>query len=105
MIELKHFISQTLIEIVEGVVEAQTAVDKHGAKVSPLQAKIHGYEPRAESVAFDIEVTTADSTTSKKGMGVFVAPIAVGTQGVTDAQRTSVGRIQFHVWVQLPAPG
>ena len=73
MIELKHFISQTLTEIVEGVVEAQSTVEKHGARASPSMLTIHGDTPRTESEAFDVDVTTADSTTSKKRMGVFVA--------------------------------
>ena len=102
MIELKHFIAQTLTEIVEGVVEAQAKVETYGAEVSPKDPR--NYEPREESVQFDIEVTTADSSSTKKGLGVFVAPIAAGTQGVEDARRSSVGRIKFHVWVQLPLP-
>src|SRR4051812_2244330 len=101
VIELKHFIAQTLTEIVEGVVEAQAAVEKHGAQVSPAAQRVSNrpYEARTESVEFDVEVTTEDSSSTKKGLGVFVAPIAAGTQGLAGSQRTSVGRIKFHVWV------
>jgi hypothetical protein len=89
MIELKHFIAQTLTEIVEGVVEAQASVTKHGAAVSPVDGNSRA---RVESVDFDVEVTTEDSSSTKKSLGVFVAPIAAGTQGLAESQHTSVGR-------------
>jgi hypothetical protein len=82
MIELKHFIAQTLTEIVEGVIEAQDRVSEHGASVSPKisesgvgqQLKV----ARTQAIEFDVEVTTADSSSSKKGLNVFVAPLAAG---------------------------
>jgi hypothetical protein len=49
-----------------------------------------------------VEVTTADTAAEKKGVGVFVAPITVGSQAQSDTRRTSVGRIQFSVAVALP---
>ena len=109
MIELKHFIAQTLTEIVEGVVEAQDRVSGLGASVSPRvsesgvgqQLKV----ARAQVIEFDVEVTTADSSSSKKGLGVFVAPLAAGTQGLAESKSTSVGRIKFAVVLQLPVPG
>jgi hypothetical protein len=109
MIELKHFIAQTLTEIIEGVVEAQGRVDEYGAKVSPhvRQTGYEGgyrYEARSQAVEFDVEVTTADSSSSKKGLGVFVAPIAAGTQGLAESRSTSVGRIKFQIVLQLPLP-
>jgi hypothetical protein len=92
--------------LVEGVVEAQKAVKPYGAMVNPRQERLragrHTVKPRSESVNFVIEVATADSSSNKQGIGVFVAPIGVDKQGISDTKQTSVGRIQFHVWVEPP---
>jgi len=105
MIKLKDFISETLSEIVEGVVEAQGRVHQHGAKVSPLEQTGYGSAtPRTESVEFDIQVATSDASKTKQGIGVFVVSLGAGVQGQTDMTQSSAGRIRFHVWVELPAP-
>lgn len=103
MIKLKDFISETLSEIVEGVVEAQGRVLRFGAQVSPVH-RGHPHGPRVESVEFDIQVATSDASKTKQGVGVFVVSLGAGIQGQTDATQSSAGRIRFHVWLELPDP-
>lgn len=80
--ELKEFITKTLIEIKEGIIEA----DKKGVKVSNTTAK---------EVEFDISVTTNSSDESKLGGGIFVGGIGLGANSKEISNNSAMSRIKF----------
>lgn len=106
--ELKDFIAGTLVQIVEGVHDAQKQVVELGGNVNPYYRKeIQGFGTnytRAEiqSVAFDVAITAQENSASKEGIGVVVAAIALGKRNETSDSSTSVSRVAFTVPLALP---
>ena len=111
--ELHEFVRETLAQIVRGVSDAQAATSKYGAEIAPPKSRMYGNtrevlytdEGVIEAVAFDVAVTVATGTASKGGVGVFVAPIALGARGESNEQDMTVSRIRFSVPLTLPTRG
>ena len=59
-VDLKEFVTQTILEILEGVHEAQKEIDSH-------------------RVEFDVAVTASRGSEAKAGAGVVVAVLGFGT--------------------------
>jgi len=93
--ELSEFVSQTLIQITQGVVNAQTALSPLGARVNPKLAnllpkgeKSYGAFAWADGeganpvllVKFDVAVTTTEETKTKGGIGVVAGIVSLGTE-------------------------
>ncbi len=89
--ELKDFIKETLVEIIEGVKDAQGAIDS-GSVVGRRQES-------AQTVDFDVAVTTSSAT--EGGGKVSVMGIgSAGLEGSTSSE--AVTRIKFAVPIDLP---
>lgn len=107
--DLKEFVSQTLIQICEGVTTAKDAVQEAGGVINPSLATIPketlhvGSGIIAEVVEFDVAVTVSKGTGTKGGIGIFVAPLALGSQGESKAATESISRIKFKVSIVLPS--
>jgi hypothetical protein len=113
--ELKEFIAQTLIQIIQGVHTAQSQVPEYGGKVNPYFWSLHkeadfigmtgesgGREQPVTSVNFDVAIMTGDSSESKGGLGIFVGGFGVGAQNQTTESNAQQNRIRFSVPVLLP---
>lgn len=114
MIQLEDFVSETLKQIVNGVKAAQACSGKNGASINPStldfrtdQGEVRLYDRTsgriAQEIDFDIAVTTTEGTKTKGGIGIFVGPVGVGSQGQSDAMNSSMSRIKFKVPLLLPA--
>ena len=99
---LDDFVKQTLTSIVQGVQGAQEGVSALGGRVNPYRA---GSTGAVQVVEFDVEVSTGEATATKGGIGIFVGAIAVGSQGQSHENQSSVGRVRFKVPVELPVTG
>jgi hypothetical protein len=108
MMKLDEFITETIISIVKGVNDSKDRAKEMGAIVNPrilggFFGKKHvdsnGYV--IETVEFDIALTTNEGTQTKGGIGVFVGPVGVGSQGASNNQNTTVNRIQFSTQVMF----
>jgi hypothetical protein len=97
--ELKDFLSRALVELVQGIREAQEKVVEYGGLVSPEMMPGSG---GPQIVEFDLEVTTSEGEASKGGLGIFVGPFAAGAQGKNESHSGSVGRMRFKVPVEYP---
>lgn len=113
--ELQEFVSETLVQIIKGVADAQRKAEKLGAHVNPIGLQSPGKAPVGqrydsttwavtENVEFDVAVSAADNTETKGGIGVFVGPLTLGSQGETGSKYSTVSRIKFSVPIMLP-PG
>ncbi len=111
--ELKDFVAETIRQVIDGVREAQehastvgASVNSAGLRVNQNHAGLRYVDGRTaqpvEDLEFDVAVTAAEGTATKGGIGVFVGPIALGSQGRSDAASSSVSRIRFTVPVSLP---
>ena len=114
--ELKDFIREALSQIVQGVKEAQDAATTTGGEVSPRfsnrqqstqqELKLLKSEKGGiiQNVEFDVAVTASEGTGTRGGIGVFVGAFALGSQGQSQSQNSSLSRIKFIVPVTLPTP-
>lgn len=113
--DLKSFVAQTLIQIVEGVKEAGSAVEAAGATVNP---PVYGERPKnnntyvtgtgsgrlAQCVEFDVALNVTEGTGTKGGIGVVSGVLNLGSSGQSHNENVSVSRVKFVVPVELPAP-
>jgi hypothetical protein len=116
---LEDFVSETLSQIVKGVVAAQAAVRDSGAQVAPFMSENRGSTTvakpdtgmgRAEGtmsmpvrpVEFDVALTTVAGTETKGGIAVFSGIISAGSAGKSEQSTQAVSRVKFVVPLLLP---
>ena len=109
--ELKDFISETLSQLVEGVIDAQSKLKDTGGSVCPpvqtpaKSESLYGHAPKKEPVFlvnFDIGIEASDSTQTKGGIGVAAGLFALGSQGQSNKNNQSFNKIQFSIPVAFP---
>jgi len=112
-VDLRSFVSETLKEIIDGVVEVQKYAVGVGASVNPstLHKSDHGLVESlmptgvgfpVQVVAFDVALTTSEEDKAKGGIGVFVGPVGIGVQGQEGSISSSLSRVQFSIPVRFP---
>ena len=105
--ELKEFISETLIQIIEGVTDAQKKTEKSGAIINPAytknqEQKITSHYPYIGLVDFEVALTNTDEKGGKVGIGVWFANVGAGAQHKTDVKSLAVNNVKFSVPLILP---
>jgi len=111
--DLQNFIKETLVQIVDGIADAQNSVEKTGAIISPKVSENFAHKglsgmlpvagkPPATVVAFDVALTATEGTDTKGGIGVVAGIVNLGTTGQSSNENTSFSRVQFNVPVILP---
>lgn len=78
--ELKDFISNTLKDIVEGVVAAQAHVGTRRASVNSSDYANRDHARLAQEILFDVAVTTTETSHENVKAGIFVAPLGLGVK-------------------------
>ena len=103
--ELKDFITATLIEIQSGV---QAAIDhavknKIGGAINPSWGGTKAINGSLiEKVQFDIAVTVSDKTAGSAEGGIKVVGLKIGGSGSGSIETSNVSRIQFSIPVVPP---
>ncbi len=112
---LKEFVRDTIIQIVDGVREAQVLAERAGAQVIPHLGQL--YPPKAAEERFivvrnsggllaDLEFDIALTVNEEKGTGVAaggtVAIFGGGLKSGSSSGSESVSRIKFHIPIVLP---
>lgn len=111
--ELAEFVSQTIKEIIMGVKNAQADPELKEAEINPMfrgglsDFSVHGVamgtnRKATQFVEFDVALTVLEGTGTKGGIGVFMGPLGLGSQGQSSSENTSVSRIKFKVPITLP---
>ncbi len=114
MIELREFVKESICQIIQGVADAQVACSKAQARINPpglnyskSKSDTLFWDPKsglvAERVEFDVAVTATDEKGTKGGIGIFVGPVSLGSQGQSGKETSSSSRIKFGTFVVLPA--
>jgi hypothetical protein len=113
--DLKEFVSETLISIISGVADAQEKAKEHGAYVNPggLMRTIKNISDNAiwdnttnnyaQQVSFDVAVTAEDSATGGAKVKVLSGILGGDIGGEKANKNVIVSRVQFIVPVLLPA--
>ncbi len=102
--ELKRFISTSLLQIIEGVKEAQSKAEELGAKVNPTNLALSetgiSYNPDdinvSRLVEFDVAVTTIEETTTNNSIGVITG---VGSARQSEAP---INKLKFAIPILYP---
>ena len=98
---LKDFVSTTLIEICEGIQDAQTKLAGSQATINPANYSGAGND---EAVQFDVAVVANEGTQTSAKAGIAVVPfIQLGAAGASSQSTASTSRIQFKVGVRYPS--
>lgn len=109
--ELKDFIKETLVEIINGVKEAQKDIESTGAYINPMVSKstdkisvahYSGHTYTIYDVDFDIAVTASDSSGKKGGIGVFLGSVGAGTKAESNESNVFQNKIKFQVPISYP---
>ena len=113
--ELKEFLSETLLSIIAGVTDAQKKAAEHGALVNPtgLMRNTSNVADNAiwdnrnnnyaQSITFDVAITAEDTASGGAKVKVL-SGILGGDIGAEKGSKNSVAsRIQFVVPVLLPS--
>lgn len=110
--ELKDFVKNTLVQIVDGVIEAEKELEAKGASVNPIggnfdQKQVGGRawsfkDGVSEVVDFDVALTNSEKEGTSAGIGVLLGSISLGAKGASEEVITSVTRIKFSVPILLP---
>lgn len=109
--DLKDFVSQTLVQIVEGVVEASTRVAELGGAVSPsynanptnaIGRSRDGQSLPVHAVDFDVAVVAGSESSMEAGGGMKISVFSASAKGSEKDREQTTSRIQFVVPLQLP---
>jgi hypothetical protein len=114
--ELQAFVTESLSQILNGVNEAMKKNSHDRIQINPrltfessLARGARSHPPLPDEVIlstdgfavvmvnFDISVTASEGTGTKGGIGVFVGAVGLGSQGQSDASKSSATKIQFKV--------
>lgn len=105
--ELKEFIKETLVQIVEGVQEAQECLKGSDCVINPINKKenkpvVSGVIkkntlPSDTEVHFEVVLSQGEQVGVKAGIGVMFANAGIGGQRKTDESNSSVTSIKFSV--------
>ena len=103
--ELHEFVKETLVQIVSGVVEAQQSevVSNSSGAIAPSGHEVSDKDLLTQEVRFDVGVTVDSGTATKGGVGVFVGPVGLGSQGSSKDTNASTHRVQFSIPIYLPS--
>lgn len=113
--ELKDFVTNTLVQIAEGVRNASEAYTRAGGDVMPsgfLQVEggipygkttpIDGEASLLCNVAFDVTLTSENTTNNSGGIGVLFGAVSIGGKSGGEEREVSLTRVKFNVPVVLP---
>ncbi len=98
--ELKDFVRDTLVQIVDGVVEARQNLIQKNADVNPVGGNFDPHSLNGkqwsrekgvtELVHFGVALTQEDAKGTKGGIGVFLGGHGLGSQGQSEASSSSL---------------
>lgn len=113
--DLKDFVSETLLSIVTGVTEAQAKAQELGAHVNPSgltrnAAKVadnavwdNSNNNYAQLVTFDVAVTAEDTAKAGAKVKVIAGIFGAGADAETATKSSLASRVQFSIPILLPA--
>jgi len=113
--DLKEFVSETLISIVSGVADAQMKVEELGAKVNPAGLRKNHNKSTDNAVwddsnnnyaqqiiTFDVAVTAEDNAKAGAKVKVIAGLFGADANAETGNKNSLVTRVKFSVPILLP---
>lgn len=109
--DLKEFVKETLVQITQGVKEAQVECKEIGGLVNPMLSvktcndevyKHDGKDYPATKVSFNVALTEANNKGDKTGIGVFLGKVSLGKEANKESEKQTVTSVEFSVTVVFP---
>ncbi len=111
--DLQNFVASTLVQIVQGMKEAQRQLADTGACVNPGHGQAPGQSGRSavrdqrtwnetQDIAFDIAVTAAEGSETGGTLGIRVLAAQIGGGRGTTQESGGVSRVKFVVPLSMP---
>ena len=97
MISLKEFIHRTLVDVAQGVIDANKEMPPEIGPTFSLEVSMGGHVKYHRGIEFDISVTASEGSTEKAGFMVALAPIGGGARAEQAKQGETAHRIKFEV--------
>ena len=109
--ELKDFIRETLVQITNGVIEAQTIIKDTGCYINPegfhrgeqLMPEFSKESYRhIQKVKMSIAINVIENNEKKAGLGVVSAILSAGISSKNNDTNSLTNRIEFEIPISLP---
>ena len=103
---LDEFISESLMQILQGIRTAQQNTNEMGPGIGIINPKWGTAPDHAtyiSEVGFDIAISAVDQQTGGGKAGLKVLSVEVGGARETSTERSSVSRVSFRLPVSFPA--
>lgn len=109
--ELKDFIKETLIQITQGISEAQTELEESNCVINPRDIKEDGFanvmiknkRHTVQCIDFKIALTSTTESADKAGIGVMLGSFGIGGNKTSSDGNTSNTNISFSIPVVFPS--
>lgn len=109
--ELREFISETLIQITQGIEDAQEALKGSDCAINPRDIKSDDYASAmlknkrhvVQDVAFNIALTNTSNSEDKAGIGVMLGALGIGGNKTATDSNASSTNISFTIPVAFPS--
>lgn len=108
--ELKDFIRETLVQITNGVIEAQEIIKETGCYINPKgfhtgEQVRSGYDKEyrhVQKVKMSIAISVIENNEKKAGLGVVSAILTAGASTKNNDTNSVTNRIEFDIPLSLP---
>lgn len=109
--ELNEFIKNVIVNIYNGISEAQQSTNKQvlpkGGVISEgIPYVKSGLGPTASAtmisnIEFEVSLTDGSKDGVSGGIGVMLGSLGIGTKGSSETQQTSLSKIRFNIPIEL----
>jgi len=113
--ELKKFVSESLVNLVKGIEDAHEKLEKSNAEINPQLLGSFDSKPTTNvvgmttrnslpvtMVSFDLAVTVSDGKQTEGGIAIFTGAFGLGSKGKSDQSHENISRIKFNIPVAFP---
>lgn len=108
--ELKEFIKETLVQITNGVIEAQDIIKDTGCYINPEgfhsgEQVRTGYNKEyrhVQKVKLSIAISVIENNEKKAGLGVVSGILSAGASTKNNDSNSVTNRIEFDIPISLP---
>ena len=117
--DLKEFIKESIVQIAQGIEEANKELEKSPSMVNPMHVVANSDSAQAyartrkpshdnpgtrivEKVEFDVAVVAETDKGGKVGAKLSIASIGIGAEGGTKSTNKSESRIKFSIPMVYP---
>ena len=107
--ELKDFVTETLMQIIEGIKDAQEKSSELGAIINPrsitgstLSAVVKDRTHSVQEIGFEVALTSTTDENSKKCIGVALGSVGIGANKTQGEKEVSATSVRFSIPITRP---